>query len=284
MSNLVLMTKAAIAAARQAASPFASSPDVPQTPYLGLNLPPTGFPSWGGDLNSNFVTLDSAVGSLQNSYQGTWQASIVYAHGQIVIHNGLVFISLTNGNVNRQPDLSPDVWGPMGAATSIGYPAAGVAVSTGSAWDVSIDPNALARMDFVNPGNFSAQKSVRAYGTQGPLDISQTVAFLGTGQGNNPNLTFVNATGAVNEKGWTILLGGGPEHRRSRGQPRHALERWRSRDTVDDMLAYRGDSFEGRDKAAADPRRRSDRAGRDIQHSGRGGGQQRAYFAAIRVW
>ena len=200
--DLMLAANAAKAAAKPKASP---DPSVPQTPYLSLNIPPTGFPSWGSDVNQNFVTLDSAVGALQNSYQGTWLPAVVYAHGQIVIWQGLVYISLADGNVNRQPDLSADVWGPMGAATSIGYPEPGVAVSTGSAWTTSIDPNTLARMEYVNPGNFSAQKSVRAYGSQGPLDISQTVAYIGTGtQGNNPNLTLLNSTGAANEKAWTV--------------------------------------------------------------------------------
>jgi hypothetical protein len=115
--------------------------DVPQTPYLNLNLPPTGFPSWGPDLNQNFSAIDAAVGSLQRAYQGDWINNRVYAAGQIVIFEGGVFISLVSGNIGLQPDLHPESWGPMGSATSITYPPAGIAVSQGSAgWAPSINP------------------------------------------------------------------------------------------------------------------------------------------------
>jgi hypothetical protein len=125
--------------------------DMPQTPYLNLNLPPTGFPSWGPDLNQNFSSLDAAVGSLQRSYQGDWVNNRVYAAGQIVIFNGGVFISLTSGNINLQPDQHPEAWGPMGSATSITYPPAGVAVSAGSTgWSSSIPVAAVPRTDTVN--------------------------------------------------------------------------------------------------------------------------------------
>lgn len=115
--------------------------DVPQTPYLNLNLPPTGFPSWGPDLNQNFSSLDASVGALQRSYQGDWINNRVYAAGQIVIFEGGVFISLVSGNIGLQPDIHPEAWGPMGSATSITYPPAGIAVSQGSAgWAPSINP------------------------------------------------------------------------------------------------------------------------------------------------
>lgn len=120
-----------------------ASTTVPTTPFLQLNLPPTGMAAWGGDLNNNFVTLDSAVGALQNSYQGDWVNNQVYALGQIVIYNGQVFISLTNGNVNLPPDKHPEAWGPLGAATSIPYPPTGVAVSTGTGWGASINPASI---------------------------------------------------------------------------------------------------------------------------------------------
>jgi hypothetical protein len=121
--------------------------DVPQTPYLNLNLPPTGFPSWGPDLNQNFSAIDAAVGSLQRAYQGDWINNRVYAAGQIVIFEGGVFISLVSGNIGLQPDLHPEAWGPMGSATSITYPPAGIAVSQGSAgWAPSMDPTDLPRL------------------------------------------------------------------------------------------------------------------------------------------
>jgi hypothetical protein len=122
------------------AAPQAAS-DVPQTPYLNLNLPPTGFPSWGPELNQNFSALDAAVGSLQRSYQGEWVNNRVYAAGQIVIFEGGVFIALSSGNINLQPDIHPEAWGPMGSAVSITYPPPGIAVSSGTGgWAPSINP------------------------------------------------------------------------------------------------------------------------------------------------
>jgi hypothetical protein len=125
--------------------------DVPQTPYLNLNLPPTGFPSWGPELNQNFSSLDAAVGALQRSYQGDWINNRVYAAGQIVIFNGGVYISLISGNINLQPDQHPESWGPMGSATSITYPPAGVAVSAGSSgWSPSLPLATVARTNISN--------------------------------------------------------------------------------------------------------------------------------------
>lgn len=125
--------------------------DVPTTPYLNLNLPPTGFPSWGPDLNQNFSAIDAAVGALQRSYQGEWVNNRVYAAGQIVIYESGVFISLISGNINLQPDTHPDSWGPMGSATSITYPPAGIAVSTGSTgWGTSINPATVAYLNTAN--------------------------------------------------------------------------------------------------------------------------------------
>jgi Tfp pilus assembly protein FimT len=134
---------------------------MPQTPYLNLNLPPTGFPSWGPDLNQNFSALDAAVGALQRSYQGDWVNNRVYAAGQIVIFNNGVFISLSSGNINLQPDLHPEAWGPMGSAASISYPPAGIAVSSGSGWSPSLSlttafvPQTLTQNVTVNAGGFT---------------------------------------------------------------------------------------------------------------------------------
>jgi len=165
-----------IRAPRKAAViPFDSSGSIPQTQYLKLNVPPTGMTQWGPDLNFNFYTLDSAVGALQHSYQGEWLDSKVYALGQIVTWQGGVYMSLSDGNVNQQPDLQPDMWGPLGASTSIPFPPPGIAVSSGSAWAASINPASIPGY----PGAGIAVSTGSAWGT--PIDPSAVATYPGAG-------------------------------------------------------------------------------------------------------
>src|SRR5277367_4883480 len=86
---------------------------VPKTPNLGLSLPPQGTDPWDQPNNSNFIILDTVVAGLQHSWQGAWNASTTYQLNQMVTYNGQTYNCLTAGNLNKEPDLFPALWGQM---------------------------------------------------------------------------------------------------------------------------------------------------------------------------
>jgi hypothetical protein len=83
---------------------------VPQTPNLGLSMPPQQYPNWGPLINRNFTVLDTTIANLQNQWQGAWVSGTTYGKAQLASWNGGVYISLVNSNLNQQPDLSPGYW------------------------------------------------------------------------------------------------------------------------------------------------------------------------------
>ena len=173
-------------------TPFSGSTAVPTTPNLQLNVPPTGFPNWGNDVNQNFVILDDAVGALQQSYQGVWISTKTYGIGQIVTYNGLVYISLQSNNTNQPPDTNPDYWGPMGSTLGAPFPTAGIPVSTGSAgpWAASIPPASFAYVTI--PNTFTKKTTM-----QGQLEVlvpdGSSAFWLGQPQAPNGKGLFITA-------------------------------------------------------------------------------------------
>jgi hypothetical protein len=89
-----------------------------QTPNLGLNLPPQGYPNWANLNNQNFVTIDAVVGGLQKQWQGTWTSAVTYQPAQIVTWQASSYISITGTNANNQPDLSPGYWAKIGTTAA----------------------------------------------------------------------------------------------------------------------------------------------------------------------
>lgn len=83
---------------------------VTTTPNIQLQLPPHGFPNYDVVLNNNFSVIDTAIGVLQNAFQGAWINSTTYLKGQQVTYLGSVYVSLSNSNFNNVPATSPAVW------------------------------------------------------------------------------------------------------------------------------------------------------------------------------
>lgn len=109
-------------------STFAFSQAV--TPNLQLTLPAHGAPNWDTQMNGNFSIIDSTVGSLLLPFKGTWSNSITYSQGQQVSFAGALYISVVNGNLNHQPNISPSQWNLMVATALIGNPQGTATIST----------------------------------------------------------------------------------------------------------------------------------------------------------
>lgn len=88
------------------------------TPNLGLQLPPRGFQNWDVAMNSNFSTIDSAVGALQITFRGAWSGVTTYSRGQQVTFGSALYVSTINNNINHEPDLSPSQWTLIFASSS----------------------------------------------------------------------------------------------------------------------------------------------------------------------
>jgi hypothetical protein len=54
------------------------------------------------------------------TFLGAWSAATTYATGDAVSFNGSSYISLTNGNINNQPDSSPANWSLLAQAGATG--------------------------------------------------------------------------------------------------------------------------------------------------------------------
>lgn len=80
------------------------------TPTLNLQLPPRGATNWDSVVNGNFTSIDTAIGFLQQPFQGNWLNSVVYAKGQEVTSNNVLYVSLSNNNFNNNPVSSPLFW------------------------------------------------------------------------------------------------------------------------------------------------------------------------------
>src|SRR5579872_3885907 len=80
------------------------------TPYLGLTLPPHGAQNYDVPVNANFTKIDTAVGALQNAFQGVWSSSTTYSKNQEVTYLSALYISLVNTNLNNIPSSSPLQW------------------------------------------------------------------------------------------------------------------------------------------------------------------------------
>lgn len=75
------------------------------TPNLQMQLPNYGQTNWNTILNGDLTIIDSAVGSLQLSFQGNWSSTAVYSKGQMVNYAGALYVSRINSNtvVNTVP-------------------------------------------------------------------------------------------------------------------------------------------------------------------------------------
>jgi hypothetical protein len=97
---------------------------VTTTPNLQLQLPSRGTANYDVILNSNFQLIDSAIGILQNAYQGVWSNTATYSKGQEVNYLGTVYVSLTNSNFNNTPSTSTATWASLftssGTVTTVG--------------------------------------------------------------------------------------------------------------------------------------------------------------------
>lgn len=80
------------------------------TPNLQLQLPARGTVNYDVIVNNNFSTIDTAVGILQNAFQGNWVSSTTYSKGQQVNYLGSIYLSLANANFNNVPSTTPASW------------------------------------------------------------------------------------------------------------------------------------------------------------------------------
>jgi len=89
------------------------------TPNLSLTLPIYAQQNWGPLINGDLSQIDTAIGFLQNPYQGAWSSSTVYVRGAMVQYEGLLYTSLINSNYNNLP-TSTSAWQAIpGSGTSI---------------------------------------------------------------------------------------------------------------------------------------------------------------------
>lgn len=97
---------------------------VTTTPNLQLQLPPHGAINYDVILNNNFSLIDTAIGTLQSAYQGTWSGSSTYFKGQEVNYLGTIYVSLINTNFNNTPSSTPSAWAALfttsGTVTTVG--------------------------------------------------------------------------------------------------------------------------------------------------------------------
>jgi hypothetical protein len=80
------------------------------TPNLQLTLPNFAAPNWNIFLNSNFSTLDNAIGKLQAPLNGPFSGTTVYAKGDQVTYQGSVWQSKINSNFNNTPAVGSSAW------------------------------------------------------------------------------------------------------------------------------------------------------------------------------
>jgi hypothetical protein len=60
----------------------------------------------------------AAIAKLQRvTFQGAWSATTSYASGAQVDFGGIIYVSLQDGNLNNQPDISPTFWQSAGTST-----------------------------------------------------------------------------------------------------------------------------------------------------------------------
>lgn len=88
----------------------AAHAQIPTTPNIGLQLPPRGYAPWDTIINSNSMTVDTVLGELQASYQGSWSNTATYAKGQMVTSGSILYQSLVAPNTGNAPGTSPSDW------------------------------------------------------------------------------------------------------------------------------------------------------------------------------
>lgn len=127
------------------------------TPNLGLQLPAHGTPNYDVILNNNFSIIDTAVGILQNAFQGTWSASTTYSKGQQVSYLGSIYVSLTAQNFNNVPATSTINWGFMfnatGTVSSVGDAAPLFTVNSRTTTPTFVFTNASANNVWAGPAS-----------------------------------------------------------------------------------------------------------------------------------
>lgn len=126
------------------------------TPNLNLAQPPAGYVGWTTLINSNWLTIDTAVGQLQSGFQGAWSSSVTYSKGQTVSYSGGLYQSNVAGNINNVPSSSSQ-WLLMVP------PATGVLIQTNGTNNTSQSGLNFANsstVDFSNPSGGEEQASV----------------------------------------------------------------------------------------------------------------------------
>lgn len=104
---------ALVAAGLLAAPSFSQT----STPNIGLTIIPTGQQNWGPTVNLNWNKIDTAVGNLQNAYQGAWSSTFNYSKGMIATYSNAAYISTINNNLNHVPGTD-STWGLLAASNT----------------------------------------------------------------------------------------------------------------------------------------------------------------------
>ena len=149
------------------------------TPNIGLALPPFGATNWNIQANGNFSIIDSAIGSMQNLYQGVWQPTTVYAKGQLVTYNLQVFASLVPNNLNQNPSSPMGFWILIPLASSsldpTKVPLAGGTMT--GALLLNADPTASLGASTKNYVDTSQRVNVKSCGAVGDNSTDDTTAI-----------------------------------------------------------------------------------------------------------
>jgi hypothetical protein len=73
------------------------------TPNFGFELPAYGTTNWQVPLNYNFNLLDRVLAGNSSVSISTWSPTVTYNVGNLVVYNGLGYISLADANTNNLP-------------------------------------------------------------------------------------------------------------------------------------------------------------------------------------
>jgi hypothetical protein len=157
------------------------------TPNLQLQLPARGTVNYDVILNSNFSTIDTAVGILQNAFQGNWINSTTYSKGQQVNYLGGIYLSLANANFNNIPASSPVSWLLMfsaaGTVSSVGDAPPLFTVTSRTSAPAFVFSNASANTFWAGPASGSPGSPL--YRALVSADLPGTIAANTTGNANS---------------------------------------------------------------------------------------------------
>jgi hypothetical protein len=167
------------------------------TPNIGLTQIPHNFPAgWDSLYNSSMGTIDTVVGQLQSSYQGSWSSSTTYAKGQMVQYSNALYQSTINSNTNNVPGSTQ--WTLVLSLASV------ATALSGSANDSTARTSASAAQTTANTAASSTAaettRATAAEATKQPLLATSSTVPVSCTSGQlwtNPSPTGVNNVGAV---------------------------------------------------------------------------------------